>query len=480
PALIDDFYTALQKDPLASRVVEAVTQVDRLKLSLRTWLDELFDANFDEAYVARRWQIGWRHVEVGLRQVYVNIAMSRLRLRLVEIIAAEAAAGRVADPLAVNVSLHRALDLDLALIQDAYESEKRVRSEAAFRNLVESAGCAIVILRGDHTVAYFNPYAERLTGYPAVEMLGREFFHIFFPAPERQQISDQFACILSGETATDHENSVVCRDGQVRRLVWNARRLEDFDGRPAVLAVGHDITELRDAQQRAVQTERLAAIGQTVTGLAHESRNAFQRIQACLEMLSLEVGDRPEALELVERIGRAQSHLHQLYEEVRGYAAPIQLQWQKCDLSRVLKETWGHLEIARRQCDVRLNENFAGVDLLCEGDPFAIGQVFRNIIENSLAVCQKDGLIDVSAQACEWNSAPAIAVTIRDNGPGMPAAVRKRIFEPFFTTKTKGTGLGMAIARRIVEAHGGQIDVGEPASGTEIAITLPRERQRRY
>ena len=102
--------------------------------------------------------------------------------------------------------------------------------------------------------------------------------------------------------------------------------MRDDDGQPrgAVVAFG-DITERQAAQERMLQAERLAAIGQMVAGLAHESGNALARSQACLEMLALEVEDRPEALDLIGRIQKAQDHLQQLYEEVRSYAAPLKL-----------------------------------------------------------------------------------------------------------------------------------------------------------
>ena len=119
---------------------------------------------------------------------------------------------------------------------------------------------------------------------------------------------------------------IICRDGSRRWIVWNARYLPDYDDGPAILSVGHDITFLKQAQERALQSERLAAIGEMVTGLAHESRNALQRCQACLEMLALAVRDRPEALDLIDRLQKAQDHLHHLYEDVRGYAAPIKLE----------------------------------------------------------------------------------------------------------------------------------------------------------
>ena len=97
-------------------------------------------------------------------------------------------------------------------------------------------------------------------------------------------------------------------------MLWNARALPNHDGGPAILAVGQDITNLKEAQEKIVRSERLAAIGQMMAGLAHESRNALQRSQACLEMLALDVQDRPEALEMVQEIQNAQDYLHHLYE----------------------------------------------------------------------------------------------------------------------------------------------------------------------
>jgi two-component system, LuxR family, sensor kinase FixL len=106
-------------------------------------------------------------------------------------------------------------------------------------------------------------------------------------------------------------------------------------------------------------------------------------------------------------------------------------------------------------------------------DPFRLEQVLRNIFENSLAACRDP--VEVACSPDTLDGEPALRVAVRDNGPGLNAEQRQRIFEPFFTTKTQGTGLGMAIAERIVEAHGGQIGVGTPACGAEILITLPRE-----
>jgi signal transduction histidine kinase len=255
--------------------------------------------------------------------------------------------------------------------------------------------------------------------------------------------------------------------------------LPDYEDGPAILNVGHDITYLKQAQQRALQAERLAAIGQMVAGLAHESRNALQRSQACLEMLALAVRDRPDALALIDRLQKAQDHLHLLYEDVRGYAAPIVLDRRPCDLAAVWREAWAHLESARKAADATLRETTQDVDLHCTGDAFRLGQVFHNIFDNALAAGPQPTLVEVHAEAAELEGQPAVRVLVRDNGPGLDPQLRQKVFDPFFTTKAKGTGLGMAIARRVVEAHGGQIVVGNDheagqAPGAVFVLTLPR------
>jgi PAS domain S-box-containing protein len=342
----------------------------------------------------------------------------------------------------------------------------KVRMEAAFRTLVEAAPCMIVILRPDHTIRYFNRFAEDVTGYQAAEVQGKDFFAVFLPAELRPVVAESLRGV---------ESPVLCKDGTRRWVLWNAQGLTDHEGEPAVLAIGQDITALKYSQERTLQAERLAAIGQMVTGLAHESGNALARSQACLEMLALEVHDRPEALELLERVQNAQNHLQQLYDEVRNYAAPLKLEREPWHLDAVWRQAWQNLAMRRHGRVTHLREDTDGVDLRCPIDPFRLEQVFRNVFENTLAACADPVEVRVTCRDTLLEGSPAVEVSIRDNGPGLTAEVRRRLFEPFFTTKTKGTGLGMAIARRIVEAHGGTIFAADAGPGADIHFLVPRE-----
>jgi signal transduction histidine kinase len=110
-------------------------------------------------------------------------------------------------------------------------------------------------------------------------------------------------------------------------------------------------------------------------------------------------------------------------------------------------------------------------------DPFALRQVFRNILENSLAACTDPVEIRVSYLPDRLDDQDALTVRIRDNGPGLSAEECRRAFDSFYTTKTKGTGLGLAISKRIVGAHQGQIAANPDCQdGAEFLVTLPRRK----
>jgi len=271
------------------------------------------------------------------------------------------------------------------------------------------------------------------------------------------------------------EYRILRPDGQERWIRDRATAVFDAEGRPyRVAGLAEDVTEMREQQQRELQTQRLAAIGEAMTGLAHESRNALQRSQAGLEMLGRRVKDRPEIAPILAEIQESQRHLHRLYEEVRGYAAPIRPQRESCDIGKLIGEVWEQLAVAREGRDDQLIDHRNGEPLDCMVDRLSLGQVFRNVLENSLAATDP-AIVNVEYHCVEQQGRPALRIEFRDNGPGLDPQQAARMFEPFFTTKSRGTGLGMAISKRIVEAHGGQIDVrNHPVGGAAVSILLPR------
>lgn len=371
-------------------------------------------------------------------------------------------------------------NLTMALGSARTHVEEALRRERDFaQNLIDAAPTIIAVLDREGRILRANPFVESLIGYRLDELDDDARFFHFVPEALRPDLAELFQRILDGRPYEDRVVPLITRAGETREIEWFTRRLTDDQGQLlGVLSIGHDITELKKAQERAMQSERLAAIGQMVAGLTHESGNALQRSQACLEMLALEVQDRPAAVDLVHRIQVAQDHLHQLYEAVRRYAAPIVLRREPSHLSEILGHAWSDLETARCGRSARLVVKDDAELGPCLVDHYALRRVFRNALENSLDAAANGVAIEVAWEPIDLDGKPAVRICLRDDGPGMDPEQQRNIFEPFFTTKTHGTGLGMAISKRLVEAHGGRIAVGPrtaPGQGTEILIELPRE-----
>lgn len=233
--------------------------------------------------------------------------------------------------------------------------------------------------------------------------------------------------------------------------------------------------ELLENQQRVIRAERLSAIGQAMTGLIHESRNALARSQAGLHLLSREVDSRDDLLELIDESLSAQQDLSDLFEVVRQYAVPPPLRRSATEISELVQETWERLSHATANRNASIHQITSSTETVCEVDRLLIGNVFRNLIENSLAASKDPVNITLSYVDTEVDGAPALTVTYEDSGPGMSDEQAQRAFEPFYTSKTHGTGLGLAICQQSVEAHGGTIELNcEPNSGAEFTIILPR------
>jgi PAS domain S-box-containing protein len=369
----------------------------------------------------------------------------------------------------------------MTLVTDFTErkrSEQDLRDrEARLAAVLETAVDAIITIDERGTVESLNQAACQLFGFAADEVIG-ENVKMLMPQPYRDE-HDQYVhnYLQSGQAkiiGIGREVVGLRKDGSTfpMHLAVSEVGLSD---RRLFTGIVRDISDLKDAQEKLVQSERLAAMGQMLSAIAHESRNALQRIQAGVDMLAFEIDEQSEAGEDLARIVRAREDLQRLFDELRTYAAPIKLDTSTCSLSKVWQQAWSHLEVARAGRNVELHEETNGVDLTCPVDAFRVEQVFRNLMENSLAACNDPVQLHISCQESNLDGASAVCVSWRDNGPGLTDEQNERIFEAFFTTKSKGTGLGMAIAQRIIEAHQGTIRVGDcHHGGAEFLITLPR------
>jgi PAS domain S-box-containing protein len=364
----------------------------------------------------------------------------------------------------------RVTEEELRTQNDELEATRRdlETERARYQALFEFAPDAYLVTTPGGKILNANQAATELLNVRPVYLPGKPLA-VFIPEEDRRAFRDRVNRLSAGSPGALWETRLQTRSRKLLEVLvsvvaqWNAR------GEVTGLLWGlRDIT----AHKRA---ERLAAIGEMVAGLAHESRNALQRSEACLERLRFRLHEQPEALDLVRRVQKAHDDLRRLFEDVRAYAGPVRLDEDACDLAEVWREAWAQLAIRREGRDALLKEDCDGLDLTCAADRFRLQQVFWNILDNALAACPDPVRITIRCTQTKRDGEPMLAVSVRDNGPGLTAEQRQKLFEPFFTTKTRGTGLGMAIAHRILEAHGGEIAVGNAGPpGAEIVLTLPK------
>jgi PAS domain S-box-containing protein len=359
-------------------------------------------------------------------------------------------------------------------------------SEARFRQMADSIAEVFWLSAADRNrFFYVNPAFKRIWGRdPDLDQIGgiwRDSVH----SQDRSKL-DEINSAVARQRQFSVQYRILRADGTIRWIWDQGFPVEDHGRITRYAGIAEDITDLREAQERLLQSERLAAVGEAITGLAHESRNALQRSQACLEMLLKRIHNQPEALSLAQRGQTALSELNRLYERLRGFAAPVTLEYEGVSLRDVWESAARDLQqrIDRHSVTISHSGRCSPAETYCQVDELAIRQVFRNLVDNAIdSVLESHEAtapqIEVDWSETTWQQQPAIRMLVRDNGPGVDPRMREKIFAPFTTGKANGTGLGLSIARRLVEAHHGKINVTERSSqtlGCEIEILLPRSK----
>ncbi len=227
-------------------------------------------------------------------------------------------------------------------------------------------------------------------------------------------------------------------------------------------------TYREDLLAQAERHERLATFGQLVGSIGHELRNPLGVIETSLYILRGRLGEDERAKKHVERIGEQLSLANHIITDLLELIRDKPLRREPVAFGPVVR---GAAEAVARPEGVRLQlEGLDGLPLV-EGDATQLRQVFVNLLENATHAASPQGFVRVSATA----GAAGVELAVEDSGEGVAPAIRKRLFEPLITTKPQGTGLGLALVRRIVERHGGTIQLEPPATapGARFVLRFP-------
>ncbi len=238
--------------------------------------------------------------------------------------------------------------------------------------------------------------------------------------------------------------------------------------------------ELEIANEELRRSRQLAALGEMAAGIAHEVRNPLGSIGLYAKILREDLVSMPDQSDLARKIGDAVRGLDRVVCDVLTFAREDSLEMQRVDLGELLAQAESACGAEMESAGVELAMDAGGLARLqIVGDPTALRQAVVNVIRNARdAVCGDDatcdgGRVDIAAERAtrrtpDGGQQHVVCLIVRDNGPGVPADVLDRMFNPFFTTRAAGTGLGLPIVHRIMDAHGGGVRVRNADDGGAI------------
>ena len=260
----------------------------------------------------------------------------------------------------------------------------------------------------------------------------------------------RFLQLFSNQAGTAIENSIL----------YN--RLEDAN------------RELSDTQERLIQGERLAAIGEMAASIAHEVKGPLVSIGGFARRLTRKSVPESDEWRCADTIAREVSRLECLLTDILSYSKKSTICYTECSLVDIVEECLTLISFSCMENRIRIIKHLDHDLPPFLGDSQQLKQVFINLLMNAQESIKGGGEIEVSVRSAYIDGAPAVAVFISDSGKGIPPEILRNIFSPFFTTKATGTGLGLPIVHRIITNHLGRIDVANrPTGGAVFTVTLP-------
>jgi two-component system sensor kinase FixL len=351
-----------------------------------------------------------------------------------------------------------------ARVADARASDERLRT------IIESAVDGIIVIDQKGRIESFNPAAERLFGYSQSQVLGRDV-SILMPPPYREEHGEYLRRYLTTGRAKiiglGREVTGLRRDGTVFPIHLSVGEVRIGDER-RFTGILHDLTGRVRLEEQLRERAALAKVGEMAAVIAHEVKNPLAGIRGAMQIIGGRLPPDSRESSVLSDIVKRIDALDGLMKDLLLFARPPQPRRAAVDVVPLVTMTADLLRQDPSLKDLRVDVRGSAPPVVADGELLKI--VFYNLLVNSAHAMQGRGRIDVSVATIDGSC----QIAFTDSGPGIPQEIRGRIFTAFFTTKSRGTGLGLPTAKRIVEAHQGEIEVECPQTGgTRVTVRLP-------
>lgn len=345
-------------------------------------------------------------------------------------------------------------------------------SERRFRAIFDSSYEFVGLLQPDGTLLEANRAALAAVDAERSAVIGKKFWdtpwwHV--PEVDREQLKNAIREAAQGHFVR-FETAHAGRGDELLIVDFSLNPIRDTSGEVVLIVPeGRNITELKRAQRAEMAMLRaLATIGESSAMLAHEIKNPITAVNLALRAVANLLGEDEKAVltDLVTRMQR----LEALMRRTLSFAKPIELHLATVNARELLEQVARDLgpEVEKRGGELSVE---AEAGLAFHADRQLIDEVLVNLVKNALDACEENARIVIAARR---DGASGTILTVDDNGPGIPAALRSEVFKPFHTTKHKGTGLGLAFCRKVIDEHGGSIEAKDSESGgARFEIHLP-------
>jgi PAS domain S-box-containing protein len=343
------------------------------------------------------------------------------------------------------------------------------------QGIVEGSADIIITVDTSGLIKTFNSGAENTLGYSQSEVIGKRIEMLFAEPAERDEA---IARLANTDHVVNYETHFLTKNGEIRDVILTLSRLRDPDGEPiGTFGISKDITREKELQRELVESERLAAIGDTVTGLAHCLKNLLNGLRAGQYVIefAIEKEDREKLLAGWRAMKNSVGHVEKLIFEMLYYAKKRVPDLNPTNLNEIILEA---IETLREMAAGR------GVELRAELDQGMGEEALDATTVHRAIVCLVTNAVDACADSESGDvvilksqvARREIVLTVDDNGIGMSEAVLSKLFTRFFSTKeAKGTGLGLLVVKKIAEEHGGRLEVeSAPNKGSTFRIRFPR------